>query len=104
MTLDRNRTLVDIQRIRLGAIIRAKDQSVATDAMKAAVGGGFRMVEFTLNTPGALEMIGAFAADDRLIVGAGTVMSAADAQRAVDAGARFIVAPNFDIEVVATAR
>ena len=43
--------------------------------MAAAVDGGFRMVEFTLTTPGALSLIERFAADKNLLVGAGTVLT-----------------------------
>lgn len=71
--------------------------------MKAAVDGGIRLVEFTLTTPGAIELITEFAADDRLTVGAGTVMSTDQASEAVNAGARFLVSPIADRELIAQA-
>ena len=40
---------------KISAIVRTDDQSVAEQAMAAAVEGGFSVIEFTLNTPGALE-------------------------------------------------
>ncbi len=89
---------------RVSAIIRTSDQSVARDAMRAAVAGGFRMVEFTLTTPGALELVAEFAADPSLLVGAGTVLTPDMAGRAVRAGARFLVSPVFDEAVVTEAR
>ncbi|MEJ7734285.1 MAG: bifunctional 4-hydroxy-2-oxoglutarate aldolase/2-dehydro-3-deoxy-phosphogluconate aldolase [Polyangiaceae bacterium] len=90
-------------RERATAILRAGEQRLAADAMEAAVRAGFRAIEFTLTTPGALELIADFARRPGLSVGAGTVLSAEDAQRAVQAGASFLVAPNFDPEVVAEA-
>jgi len=89
---------------RVSAIIRTFDASVAREAMQAAVRGGFRMVEFTLTTPGALELIEEFAADPSLLVGAGTVLTPEQAGRAVRAGAGFLVSPVFDQAVVAEAR
>src|SRR5688572_3913106 len=96
-------TFVDtLARERVVAIIRAKDQRTASEAMEAAVRGGIRILEFTLNTPGALELITSFAGREGLTVGAGTVLRPADVDHAVRAGARFLVSPVFD-EAVATA-
>ena len=85
------------------AILRIGDYDVARDAMSAAVDGGFRIIEFTLGCPRPFELIEEFAARDGLIVAAGTVLDPQDARRAFEAGARVIVSPVFDEEVVATA-
>ena len=86
---------------KISAIVRTDDQSVAERAMAAAVEGGFRVIEFTLNTPGALELITQFrSTDESLLVGAGTVMTPQMAKEAVDAGAQFVVSPIFDTEVI----
>ena len=83
------------------AIVRTDDQSVAEQAMAAAVEGGFRVIEFTLNTPGALELITQFRSmDESLLVGAGTVMTPQAAKEAVNAGAQFIVSPVCDPAVI----
>jgi len=92
-----------IEQARGSAIIRADDQAIAREAMAAAVDGGFRMIEFTMTTPGALELVGEFARNDQLIVGAGTVMTAAMVKDAVAAGAKFIVSPIIDPAVLAEA-
>ncbi len=86
---------------RLSAIIRTRDESLARDAMKAAVAGGFRLVEFTLTTPNALGLIEEFARDDNLLLGAGTVLSIEQARDAAAAGARFLVSPVCDPEIIA---
>ena len=85
------------------AIIRARDARTAADAMEAAVRGGFRILEFTLNTPGALELVASFAKRDGLTVGAGTVLTVEDAEAAVRFGARFLVSPVIDEAVLAAA-
>jgi 2-dehydro-3-deoxyphosphogluconate aldolase/(4S)-4-hydroxy-2-oxoglutarate aldolase len=66
--------------------------------------GGVRAFEITLNSAGALDSISTLAArfdGEELLVGAGTVLTPEDAQAALDAGARFIVMPNVDPEVIA---
>jgi 2-dehydro-3-deoxyphosphogluconate aldolase/(4S)-4-hydroxy-2-oxoglutarate aldolase len=104
MTMTRREALVDeIGKRRVSAIIRTRDRETARRAMQAAVAGGFRLVEFTSNTPGALELIAEFAADERLLVGAGTVLTPRQAADAVEAGARFLVSPVVDGEVIAAA-
>jgi len=86
---------------KISAIVRTDDQSVAELAMAAAVEGGFRVIEFTLNTPGALELITQFRSmDESLLVGAGTVMTPQAAKEAVNAGAQFIVSPVCDPAVI----
>lgn len=89
--------------LRLSAIIRTDDQQLAADAMTAAVRGGFRMVEFTLTTPGAIELIRTFARDERLLVGAGTVLTVEQARAAAGAGARYLVSPVCDPVIMAEA-
>lgn len=89
---------------RASAILRCADQTLAADAMAAAVRGGFTIVEFTLTIPGALELIADLSRGEGLVVGAGTVLDSRMAEQAVAAGARYLVSPVFDPEVVATAR
>lgn len=101
--IGRTRTVEEIQRRRLSAIIRTHDQRLAADAMSAAVRGGFRVVEFTLTTPGAFELISDFSRQPDLLVGAGTVLTLEDAHRAVKAGASFLVSPICDPAVIAEA-
>lgn len=92
-----------LERERCSAILRTEQDDGAA-VMDAAVRGGFSVVEFTLTTPGALELIAEFARRGGLTVGAGTVMSVEDARAAVLAGARFLVSPVVDAAVIAAAR
>ena len=89
---------------RASAILRTSRPEAAAPAMEAAVRGGFRVIEFTLTTPGALDLIRQFSARPDLVVGAGTVMTETEARAAVSAGARFLVSPVTDPEIIATAR
>jgi len=103
-TENRERTAGIIAAHRVSAIIRTEEQDLARLAMNAAVEGGFTLVEFTLTTPGALDLITEFSGRSELVVGAGTVMTADSARKAVDAGARFLVSPNVDRAVIEEAR
>jgi 2-dehydro-3-deoxyphosphogluconate aldolase/(4S)-4-hydroxy-2-oxoglutarate aldolase len=93
-------TLHNLREARAIAILRANDHALARDALSAAVRGGFRVLEITLGTPGAIEIIGDVARDKQLVIGAGTVLTVEQARAAVQAGARFLVSPVIDPEVV----
>ena len=90
----------ELLKTKISAIIRTDDHKVAEQAMQAAVDGGFRVVEFTLTTPGSLNLITQFRENDDLIVGAGTVMSPTIVQEAVEAGAQFLVSPVCNVDVI----
>lgn len=77
-------------------VIVLQDPAHAVPLARALVAGGIRMLEVTLRTPVALSCIEAIAKEvPDAVVGAGTVRSAADAQAAATAGARFAVSPGF---------
>lgn len=103
MKTQREKWVRTIKRERVSAIIRTNDQALAAEAMQAAVDGGFKMIEFTLTTPGALELVNSFSKRDGLLVGAGTVLTTSQAREAVAAGARFLVSPIVDAEVIGEA-
>jgi 2-dehydro-3-deoxyphosphogluconate aldolase/(4S)-4-hydroxy-2-oxoglutarate aldolase len=86
------------------AILRTDHQGRAARSMEAAIHGGFRILEFTLTIPGAFELIAEFSKRKELVIGAGTVLSVADARKSVEAGATFVVSPVLDPLVVAEAR
>jgi len=89
---------------RATAILRATDERLAAAAMDAAIRGGMRIVELTLTTPGALRIVSQLAGREGLVVGAGTVLLPAQARAAVEAGARFLVSPVMDPEIITVAR
>jgi len=77
-------------------VIVLNDTQQAVPLARALVAGGIRMLEVTLRTPAALACIEAIAREvPEAVIGAGTVRSAADAQAAAMAGARFAVSPGY---------
>jgi 2-dehydro-3-deoxyphosphogluconate aldolase/(4S)-4-hydroxy-2-oxoglutarate aldolase len=88
------------------AIARGVDAARVSAIGLALLRGGVSAFELTLNEPendaldAIREVASRFAGSD-LLLGAGTVLSVASAQRAIDAGARFIVSPHTDPELIA---
>jgi 2-dehydro-3-deoxyphosphogluconate aldolase/(4S)-4-hydroxy-2-oxoglutarate aldolase len=86
------------------AIGRRLDPGRVVPIAEALVRGGVRAFEVTLDSEAALEAIGALAnrwgIDGDLLVGAGTVLDRAAAERATGAGARFLVMPHTDEDLV----
>ncbi len=77
-------------------VIVLHDIAHAVPLARALLAGGIRMLEVTLRTPQALACMEAIArAVPEVVVGAGTVRSAADAQAAAMAGAQFVVSPGY---------
>ncbi len=87
-------------------IIRGAPPDSAHGVMQACISAGLQYLEFTLNSKEALAFIeeGAREFPEALCVGAGTVLSVADAERAVNSGAKFIVAPTLNEAVAAYSR
>ncbi|HTC68695.1 MAG TPA: bifunctional 4-hydroxy-2-oxoglutarate aldolase/2-dehydro-3-deoxy-phosphogluconate aldolase [Acidothermaceae bacterium] len=89
---------------RLLPIVVLDDASGAVPMGAAVRAGGLSSLEITLRTPAALAAIRALAREGDLVVGAGTVLTTAQAEEAVDAGASFIVAPGVSAKVVTWCR
>lgn len=77
------------------AVVRMDQSENLVGTARALVEGGVVSVEVTMTTPGALNVISETRRElgDAVLVGAGTVLTEGDAQRAIKAGAAFIVAP-----------
>lgn len=84
---------------RVVAVLRGLDP----DRVEAVAGvlrsSGITVIEITMDSPDATSSIEGSIRGDA-VVGAGTIMSVADAEEAVAAGAEFLVAPHTDLEVV----
>jgi 2-dehydro-3-deoxyphosphogluconate aldolase/(4S)-4-hydroxy-2-oxoglutarate aldolase len=88
-----------IMEIGLLPVVRASSSHEAKLAVEAVYEGGIPVVEITMTVPGAVEIIHELskARGSDVLIGAGTVLDAAAAQRCLDAGAQFIVSPGLDL-------
>jgi 2-dehydro-3-deoxyphosphogluconate aldolase/(4S)-4-hydroxy-2-oxoglutarate aldolase len=85
---------------RLLAVVVLEDPVAAEPLGSALVKSGLRCIEVTLRTESALDAIATMAADSERVVGAGTVLTVGQVDRVIDAGARFVVSPGLDLDVV----
>jgi 2-dehydro-3-deoxyphosphogluconate aldolase / (4S)-4-hydroxy-2-oxoglutarate aldolase len=90
----------ELKKHQLMVAVRTETAEDAYNAAVACIEGGIRFIEITFSVPGAHEVIRSLSKDKRAAVGAGTVLSAEDVRKALNAGASYIVSPNFDEDVV----
>jgi 2-dehydro-3-deoxyphosphogalactonate aldolase len=90
----------------LVAILRGVKPAEVVDIGAALVDAGFAVIEVPLNSPGPLESIAllAKAFGSKVLVGAGTVMTANEVANVAAAGGRLIVMPHADARVVGAAK
>ena len=94
-------TLERIAQAGIVPVVVLEDAANAVPTARALCAGGVDVMEITFRTAAAAQSIRAVAADcPEMLVGAGTVVTLDQCQEAVAAGAKFIVAPGFDAEVV----
>ena len=87
--------------LKLVPLVVLDDATDAVPMAKALVEGGIPVTEVTFRTDAAADVIRAMAEQvPEILVGAGTVHTVAQAQTAVEAGAKFIVTPGFQPDVV----
>ena len=89
---------------RVVPVVRTRSQEAARTAVAWLREAGFTTFEITLTVPNATQLIAELARDSTLLVGAGTVRTAAEAYACGEAGARFIVCPWNEPEIVPAGR
>lgn len=92
-----------LSKLPLVAILRGVRPSEAVDIAQALFAGGFLCVEVPLNSPEPLKSVEAIrnAFDGRMLIGAGTVLTAQQVHDVRAAGGEFVVSPNTDARVIA---
>lgn len=94
-----------LQQAPLIALVQADDEDTAVHTSRALAAGGITVIEVLFRTDAALDCLAAVSQKvPDAVAGAGTVLSAAQAEAALDAGAKFIVSPGLDDGVVSVAR
>lgn len=84
------------------AVVRLDSGDQLVKVAEALQAGGISAIEFTVPTPGALEMIKQATAyfGDAVLMGAGTVLDPETARAAILAGAQFIVTPALNLKTI----
>lgn len=93
--------LSKVKEIGIVPVVVLEDAKDAAPLAKALIEGGLPCAEVTFRTACAEECIRIMSSEyPELLVGAGTVLTTEQVDRAVGAGAKFIVSPGFDPEIV----
>ncbi|PID62920.1 MAG: 2-dehydro-3-deoxyphosphogluconate aldolase [Ignavibacteriae bacterium] len=84
------------------AVVRLGKEDDAMSIIEAIYNGGIRAIEVTMTTPGALELIKNLTNLNakNLLVGVGSVLDEETAQKAIDFGAKYVVSPILDINII----
>ena len=103
--MTKSEVLNSIEKHKGVAVLRLPDASLFEPVCEALYEGGIRILEITLTTPSAVELI---ARADRMLpedmlIGTGTVLNGEDVSRTIDAGASFVVSPIVKKEIIETA-
>jgi 2-dehydro-3-deoxyphosphogluconate aldolase/(4S)-4-hydroxy-2-oxoglutarate aldolase len=87
-------------------VVRAATVDEATRAVEAICAGGIPVVEITMTVPNAVSVIREVAQQyrDKVLIGAGTVTTAEQAESCIRAGAEFLVSPGLAAPVLSVAR
>jgi len=94
----------ELRRARVVPVVRTATAALAATACGWLREAGMTILEITLTIPDALPLIRELAAEPGLLIGAGTVPDARTAEACLKAGAKFLVTPWTDPEVIRVAR
>ncbi len=97
-----NSDLDRILRSGVVAVLRAPSGEILTDVAEALLAGGVEAIEVTFTVPRAQHVLEQVAdrLGDKIVLGAGTVLDTETARTAILAGARFVVSPTVNLEVI----
>lgn len=92
--------LLQLEHVGIVPVVTMDSADRANELADALSRGGLPVAEVTLRTPSGLDTIRRLSERGDMLVGAGTVVTADQVGRVVDAGAKFVVSPGFSREVV----
>ena len=104
MTIDE--VIRRIEEVGIIPVVRAASVEEATRAVEAIGAGGIPVVEITMTVPNAVSVIREVAKQHgaTVLIGAGTVTTAEQAESCIRAGAEFLVSPGLSVPVLSVAR
>ena len=104
MTIDD--AVLKLKEIGIVPVVRASSVEEATRAVEAICAGGIPVVEITMTVPNAVTVIREVAKQygAKVLIGAGTITSAEQAESCIRAGAEFLVSPGLSVPALSVAR
>lgn len=92
-----------IESLGLLPVLRADSVKQALALVEALYAGGIYIIEVTMTVPGAIDVLKQLKANygSKLLLGSGTVTTAAQAQATIEAGAEFVLSPSLHLDVIA---
>ncbi|AEB06805.1 2-keto-3-deoxy-phosphogluconate aldolase [Coriobacterium glomerans PW2] len=86
------------------AVIRGEHEKLVDRTVDAVHRGGIHLMEITFTVPRAehviCDLVQRYAQDEKTVIGAGTCLDVVSARLAISAGAKFVVCPHLDIEIL----
>jgi len=100
--MNRKEVLSHIMSNGVVAVIRMKDTQRLLKVIQAVGAGGVKSIEITMTVPGAIDIIRQLAPSvpGDVLIGAGTVVDRETANKVIDAGAKFVVGPILNLEII----
>lgn len=95
-----------IERVGLIPVLRARSAAQGHAVVEAMIAGGVTVVEVTMTVPGAIHLLKELKKEygAKLLLGSGTVTTAAQAEATIEAGAEFVVSPSLHLDVVSATK
>ena len=102
----REKTQETLERVGLIPVLRAQSVAQGHAVVNAMIAGGVTVVEVTMTVPGAIHLLKELKMEygAKLLLGSGTVTTAAQAEETIEAGAEFVVSPSLHPKVIETTK
>ncbi len=97
-------TIEEIKKQKVIAVVRAENADKALEFAQGCIDGGIGLIEVTFSFPEAERVISELSSLSGITVGAGTVLDVPMAEKALNAGAKFLVSPHTDKELITYAK
>ena len=103
--MGKNQILNEILKRKVVAVLRIKEESKLQSIIESIYAGGISIAEITMTVPSAIQLIERMCEklDKNIIIGVGSVLNSKTAESAIKAGAKYVVSPVFNKEIIETA-
>jgi len=94
------KVLEALKKYKVVSVVRAEDPIKAREMAEACIHGGIKLIEITFSFPNAENVIADLTGENDCLIGAGTVLNLEMAEIAIQSGAKFIVSPHTDGNII----